>query len=84
MTRLKCNLLKTTEDGQEIILTLILEDSKVSVSHAENEFIAKGVLSEEHLVGGKMIGIAEDPEGWFLALPKTYTGSYLRAQILPG
>ncbi len=80
---MKCQLLVTTEEGQELACTLVLRNGKISAEPEKGyETLAESVLESSHFVEGKQIGPQDDPEEWFKSLPRQYNGSYLRALLI--
>jgi len=72
---LKVDILRTTEDGQEILGSLRLDDGKI-VADAGAELL----LERKELLGsdGNVVSI-DDPIAWMKALVGNVNGSYLRA-----
>lgn len=78
---MKCEILKTTKDGQKVICTLTLEGDSV-IADGDSADLETSLLTKKHRVGGKLIGATDDPKAWFEALPATYSGDYLRARMV--
>lgn len=78
-----CDFLKTFADGQKIVCTLTLDGDKVTgVAEPGYEVLLENILEESVCgAGGKKFWRADDPVGWFNALPIQYDGFYLRAWI---
>lgn len=78
-----CNIYLTTKDGQLLIGKITLDGTLLTVtSIAGKGTDMPSFLTDSHYVNGKMITSKQDPKAWFEALPRTYSGSYLRAEMV--
>jgi hypothetical protein len=80
---MKCQLLVSTKEGQELACTLVLRNGKISAKPEKGyEMLAESVLTDSHFFEGEYISRRADPGKWFKALPYQYRGSYLRAILV--
>jgi hypothetical protein len=82
---MKCEILLTTKEGQIVVGTVVLTDSKKVYSEAvdeEYETLMKNVLADPHTINGELVSAREDSRAWFKTLPQHYSGMYLRARFV--
>ena len=78
-----CQMLITTKEGQILAGTLVFKNGKVSSEPEEGyELLMADVLGTPNFDYDHKIILKDDPENWFGALPKQYSGSYLRALLV--
>jgi hypothetical protein len=83
MNTMKCELLETTHDGQELAVTFTLEEGMVTAkAEPGNEEIIDDLENQTIFAGGRNIKFKDDPTAWFMGLPEFYNGSALRAHIV--
>jgi hypothetical protein len=81
---MKCELLETTKNGQELAVTFTLEDGKVTAkAESASEGIVGDLENQTIFAGGRSIKLKDDPTAWFMGLPEFYNGSALRAHMVP-
>jgi len=81
---MKCELLETTDDGQELAVTFTLEEGKVTAkAEPGSEEIIGDLENQTIFAGGRSIKFKDDPAEWFMGLPEFYNGSALRAHMVP-
>ncbi len=79
---MKCELLVTTKNGQELAGMLTLSGDKVSPQPEKGyEAMLRSIIDEPVVVDEDMrkMSLKDDPQKWFENLPRQYSGSYLRA-----
>jgi hypothetical protein len=82
MFNLRCNFLATTGDGQELCGYLLLEGKKIKVRPSSRyKILFQNVMDGSNDAEEKKM-LKDDPVSWMRNLPKKYSGSYLRAQIV--
>jgi predicted ABC-type ATPase len=69
-----CNLLETTDDGQEVVATLVLDGD--SLTATGNTALIENVLNTKN----GPFTLKDQPDAWFDMLPVTYNGAGLRAE----
>jgi hypothetical protein len=63
---MKCELLETTDDGQDLAVTFTLEEGKVTArAEPGSEEIISNLENQTIFVGGRNIKFKDDPTGWF-------------------
>jgi hypothetical protein len=71
---MKCELLETTDDGQELAVTFTLEEGKVTArAEPGSEEIISDLENQEIFAGGRTIKFTDDPTAWFMGLPEFTT-----------
>lgn len=78
---MKAELLQTTSGGQVVIATITLENDRISVS-SDNLNIEASLLDTPANIEGERVYAKDDARAWFRALPRTFSGDYLRARIV--
>ena len=83
---MKCAILITRDEGQDLAGTFDLTDGRITSQVVPGfEVLMTNLLADSNFVLGKRrVTATSDPLAWFNSLPKTYNGSYLRAQRLDG
>lgn len=79
--RMEAELLELTRDGYVVMGTITLEGDMIQVS-SDKPNVEKSVLEIPANIDGKRVYAKDNPEAWFKALPRTFSGSYMRARIL--
>ena len=77
-------LLVTKESGSELAGKIHLVDEVITAEAvAEYKTLIASILGTPNLVeeGKRSVTLNKDPKAWFEALPTTYNGSHLRAQL---
>lgn len=78
---MKAELLKTTRDGQVVIGTITLDGETIRVS-SDNPNLEASLVDTPANINGKQVYAKDDARAWFEALPRTFSGDYLRARIV--
>jgi len=83
MNTMKCELLETTDEGQQLAVTFTLEEGKVTAkAEPGSEGIIGDLENQTVFAGGRRIKFKDDPTAWFMGLPEFYNGSALRAHMV--
>jgi hypothetical protein len=79
------DFLSATADGKQVKAgTVWLEDGQIRHSAAPGEeSLMTNLLDETYMVEGKELSAKSTPEEWLAALPRIFSGTYLRAQAHP-
>lgn len=78
-----CDLLLTTELEQVPVIRFVLDDGQVTAQALEPQYekTAKEILNKKLPYNHAMVSSQDAPSAWFYALPKHFSGSYLRARM---
>lgn len=79
----KCEILLTTEDGQEVGGVVVFgKAGLLAIPVKGHETLMKNVMAADHIVDDEPVSAREDQKAWFDSLPRHYNGSYLRARMV--
>lgn len=79
---MRAEILVTTKDGQVTAGTITLKNGKLRGAPEKGyERLVASILEDALDVDGKEVSAEKEPVVFLKALPKCYSGSYLRAKL---
>ena len=81
---MRCEFLVSMKSGQVLAGTVTLDGKTVSqVASPGYESMMSEIVADGVFVDDQRVTATGDPEKWFANLPREYSGSHLRARMVP-